>query len=329
MATIKDSFHQQYDEDKFENSVLKQVEKKRRFNYRPILTVVCTVLVVCFGIRLLGITTFTNYARSSDSSYESTTSSLAMMDYSGSTNNYDYNNEIVEDSVETLNTQKIIYTVSMNLESTDIDQTISDLKQRVSDYGGYITYSNMYTYGDNNEYKSASYTIRIPTASYKEFINESGESANVTSLSEYAEDITDTYIDTSARLENLKLEEETLQGLLEQAETLSDVIAIQQSLTSVRSDIESYESRIKNYDTQVEYTSIDIYITDVARYSSNLSAFDKFINLVQESFDNFVNVLSSIFSFIIYAIPFVLVLGVVYGIYRVIKKKKEKKYHQQ
>lgn len=218
---------------------------------------------------------------------------------------------------------KIIYTADIDYETKDFDEAVNILNEKIDKYKGYIVTRNEYKYGEDSQYINGYYTIRIPINNYSEFLNEGEDIGNITSISENANDVTDEYIDTTARLENLKLQEESLQNLLSKASDIKDIIEIQNSLSDVRGDIESYESRIKYYDTLTEYASININISQVSVYTSNKTTLEKFNDMLKDSIDSFKEVLGSLVRMIIYALPYLIVLGILVLI--IIKYKKHKK----
>ena len=64
----------------------------------------------------------------------------------------------------------------------------------------------------------------------------------------------------------LLAEQESLLSMMEQAESIEDIIAINEQLTDVRYQIESMESQLRTYDNQVDYSTVNLYIDEVERY---------------------------------------------------------------
>lgn len=53
--------------------------------------------------------------------------------------------------------------------------------------------------------------------------------------------------------------------MLESAETLEEIIAIQSRLTEVRYELESYESQLRTYDNQIHYSTVNLNVNEVDR----------------------------------------------------------------
>ena len=87
----------------------------------------------------------------------------------------------------------------------------------------------------------------------------------LTRQSERVEDVTLQYVDTESHIAALKTEQESLMKMLEQADSVETILAIQTQLTQVRYELESYESQKKTYDNAVAYSTIQVYVQEVER----------------------------------------------------------------
>ncbi len=77
------------------------------------------------------------------------------------------------------------------------------------------------------------------------------------------EDVTAVVIDIEARLENLRAAETEYRELLDRAETVEDILAIQNQLFAVRGEIESYEAQLAYYTDQVDLATLTVSIIPV------------------------------------------------------------------
>lgn len=89
----------------------------------------------------------------------------------------------------------------------------------------------------------------------------------MTSRSENVQDVTLTYVDLQSHRDALQTEQERLLQLLEQAESIEDIITIEQRLSDVRYQLESMESQLRSYDNQVDYSTVYLYIDEVEVYT--------------------------------------------------------------
>jgi len=134
--------------------------------------------------------------------------------------------------------------------------------------GGYIENSRIYngsSYYD--ERRNADLTLRIPSENLDGFLSAVSETCNVISQNESVEDVTLQYVDLKSHKEALLTEQERLLELLEQAETVEDIITIESRLSEVRYQLESMESQLRTLDNQVSYSTVYLYIQEVKRYT--------------------------------------------------------------
>ena len=99
--------------------------------------------------------------------------------------------------------KKIIRNVSLTIKTSAYDDSMASLTALLSQYGGYLESSSEYT--NNRDLRTASLTLRIPADSLDAFLSNTGELGRITSRNMSSTDVTASYQDTAARLENQKL----------------------------------------------------------------------------------------------------------------------------
>ena len=173
------------------------------------------------------------------------------------------------EQVEGVNTdQKLIKTVNMSAETTEFDTLVADVREKTKSVGGYVENSDIGgNYGmDMTRY--AYLVLRIPADQLDNFVNGLKDTTNVRSFSENTEDVTLQYIDMDTHIRALREELDALFTMMEQADSMTDILSIQSQITDVRYEIESYESQLRVYDNQVNYSTIYLDLYEVTRESS-------------------------------------------------------------
>ena len=178
--------------------------------------------------------------------------------YDSAGNAQDTSTTVPEETAATAD-RKLIKTVNMDVETREYDKLLSAVENKVTELGGYIESLDAYngsTYYSYRSTRNANLTIRIPKDRLEEFQNTVSELGNVTSRSENVQDVTLTYVDLQSHRDALQTEQERLLQLLEQAESIEDIITIEQRLSDVRYQLESMESQLRSYDNQVDYSTV-------------------------------------------------------------------------
>ena len=161
-----------------------------------------------------------------------------------------------EEMVNDAEGSKIQKNGSVSILVEKIDTAIEGLKVANTKYSGQIT--NIYDYGQGND-RVVQITVKVPVKdfeAYYEALRElDGEVtyANVSTL-----DVTEEYIDITSRLANLRSTEAQLVKIIEKANSVTDILAVQRELNTVRGDIESYEQRKRYFDSQTDYSYMSI-----------------------------------------------------------------------
>ena len=189
--------------------------------------------------------------------------------YDSAENAQDTSTTVPEETAATAD-RKLIKTVNMDVETREYDKLLSAVENKVTELGGYIESLDAYngsTYYSYRSTRNANLTIRIPKDRLEEFQNTVSELGNVTSRSENVQDVTLTYVDLQSHRDALRTEQERLLQLLEQAESVEDIITIEQRLSDVRYQLESMESQLRSYDNRVDYSTVYLYIDEVEVYT--------------------------------------------------------------
>lgn len=227
--------------------------------------------------------------------------------------------------------QKLIKNVTICAETKEYDKLMASLDAKINQLNGYIESSEEDQYGGKDR-RCCTVTVRIPCDSLDSFLAVISESTNVLSKNVSTEDVTLTYVDMESHIKALRTEEETLLGLLEKAEKLSDVITLQDELTDVRYQIESYESQLRTYDNLVQYSTVSLTVEEVER-ETTVSEKKSFLSEIRSGLsDNLYTVgqaLRSLAIWLIVSLPYFVVIGaavaVVFFVIRKIKKRHRKK----
>lgn len=154
----------------------------------------------------------------------------------------------------------------MSVETKEFDSVMGTLEQRVTELGGYIESMETYNgsaYSGYRTNRSASMTARIPAGQLNGFLSEVSEISNVTRRSENVQDVTLEYVDMASHKKTLQAEHDRLLELMEQAESIEDIITIEQRLSNVQYQIESMEAQLRTYDNKVDYSTVYLDVNEV------------------------------------------------------------------
>ena len=212
--------------------------------------------------------------------------------------------------------RKLIKTVELQVETKEFDAMLASVEEQVEMLGGYIESMNTYNGSrySNREYnRTSSLTVRIPRQQLTGFVNAVSEAGNVINRSENVEDVTLSYVDMESRRNSLKTEQERLQELLEVAESLEDILVIEDRLSTVRYQLESMEAQLRTYDNKVDFSTVYMSIQEVKELTpvEEETTWERIANGFTDSLMNVKDGLVDFFVWFVVSLPYLAVWAVV------------------
>ena len=230
--------------------------------------------------------------------------------------------------------QKLIRNVYMDAETLDMNTLMDWLDNRVATLGGYYEQKSVRRTGsrdDGSYYQYAELIVRVPAVNLDQFVSQVGENANVTSTSESTENVTLQYVSTESRVKALETEQTRLLELLENAETMEDLLTIEARLTDVRWELENYASQLRVLDNQVNYSTIYLNIWEVDEPTVIVERTvwqkigDGFTENAGDMWGGLVNFFIWMITAIPYLVPLALIAGAVLLVIKLCRKLKFKR----
>ena len=223
--------------------------------------------------------------------------------------------------------RKLIRNVNMDLETREFDTLTKSITDAVTAFGGYIQQSdvsgNSLNWSGDRSSRYSTITARIPSDKLDAFLTEVSSQGNVTYKNESVQDVTLQYTDITSRKKTLQMEQERLWALLEKAESVDAVIALESRLSEVRYQLESLESQLRTLDNQIVYSTVYLSIQEVQVLTSTDP--DTILVRIQKGLSRSLNQLQvSSVDFVVWfisSLPILLVLAVLILIVIVVFRK--------
>ncbi len=252
----------------------KSGEKKRRTAGKRILTgifgcVLTTILFTGCGSADSGATKMTTDSMDIMNSnldynagagvYEEAAAPEYEMDYGADGSTKSSNGGILDD-------RKLIQNVRLEVETKEFEQLMTSLETQVEDMGGYVESMETYNGSSYSDYSGSRYaqiTFRVPRGQLNAFLQTVSDISNVVRRYENVEDVTLSYVDMESRKNTLRTEQSRLLEFLDRAETVEEIITLEERLSEVRYQLESMESQLRTIDNLVDYSTVEINVSEV------------------------------------------------------------------
>ena len=161
---------------------------------------------------------------------------------------------------------KLIRRAWLQIQTETFDQAVEALEKLVQECGGYFQSASVEggSLRNQNAARWGSYTIRLPQEQFDAFLGRTGELGYVTSQSESSENVSQQYYDTEARLKTQRTKQERLLSLLEKADSMETIVALEDALSQVEYEIETLTTSLNQYDSLISYSTIELTLDEVA-----------------------------------------------------------------
>ncbi len=216
--------------------------------------------------------------------------------------------------------QKIIRSANLRFETSDLDKTAENIKNAVSSYNAQIQTDSE---NKNNYSLSRNMVIRIPADKFDVFVNDISKGVTYFERKEIsATDVTEEFVDVSARLKAKKALEQRYLELLKKASKVSEMLEIEKELSTIREDIEVQEGRLRYMQDRVSLSTvyIEFYKTIENHPDATVSYGSKVVNALKSGF----NGISTFFIGLLQVWPFILIFVIALIIIRKRIKKKRR-----
>lgn len=224
--------------------------------------------------------------------------------------------------------RKWIVTMDMSAETEDLDALMASLNEKIAALNGYVEDQNSYNGSmfASRRYRRASLTVRIPAQHVEEFTAQVSGIANVVSTNLSRQDITLNYVATESRVAALETEETRLLELMEQAETMADLLEIESRLTDVRYELEKRASQLRLYDNQVDYATIYLSVEEVQEYTpvEEPTLWERISGGFMDSLEGLGTGLLDILVWVLASSPYLLAVGIAAAVIIAVVKKHRK-----
>jgi hypothetical protein len=155
--------------------------------------------------------------------------------------------------------RKVIRTGRIELLVTTYDDARAKIDALVSAAGGYVDATNVNRRQD--QISDATIVVRLPKDSFGSIIPKLREIGEVLSESTNANDITDEYVDISARLASARtLEKRLLELASDKTGNIEQVLSVERELARVRGEIEGYEGHLRQWNDQIAMSTLTLSV---------------------------------------------------------------------
>ena len=221
--------------------------------------------------------------------------------------------------------RKIVYTGNVSLQTLEYEESAKSIHDKINQYGGFIESENSsnddpYWYYRERTGSSArrtrrnlSITARIPADKFDTFMEDLKKDGQVINTSVNAENISVSYANHDASRKALEIEQERLLKMMDKAETIEEMIAVEERLTQVERELGNEKTVLSDMDRDVNFSTVYINLEEVFEYSETVvepTYGERLKRAFGNAIEGFVEFWEDILLFIVGTFPFLIMLAI-------------------
>lgn len=158
--------------------------------------------------------------------------------------------------------RQVVTTATASLAVEDPADAAQEVSELVESAGGRVDERTEYagTGEDGNGGGSADLVVRVPAEALTDVLADLEDLGDVERVSVSRSDVTATAVDLDARISALQTSVTRLQALMDQAATVEDLLAAEQTLSERQAELESLQSQRALLADQVELSTLTVHL---------------------------------------------------------------------
>ncbi|MFD3410254.1 DUF4349 domain-containing protein [Streptomyces cyaneofuscatus] len=215
----------------------------------------------------------------------------------------------------------VIRTAELLVEVKSAPRAAAAARSAVEASGGLVASENTERIDDRHE--SSRLVLRVPQDSYQEVLRKLTGSGKLLSRSSNAKDVTDQVVDVESRIATQRASAKRVRELMDQAERITDVVALEGELSSRQADLESLlaqQSSLKDR-TSLATVTLELIEPDAPRKAGKDDD-PGFLDALGGGWDAFVTMFRWIAVAIGASAPFLVTAALLLVLWRVLRARR-------
>ncbi|MFI2465825.1 DUF4349 domain-containing protein [Streptomyces globisporus] len=216
----------------------------------------------------------------------------------------------------------VIRTATLSVEVKSVPKAAAAARGVAEGAAGLVASENTERLDDT--YETSHLVLRVPQERFQEVLRELAGSGKLLSRTSNAKDVTDQVVDVESRIATQRASVARVRELMDQAEKISDVVALEGELSSRQSDLESLLAQQASLKDRTSLATITLDLTppDAPGDDGSKDEDPGFLDALGGGWDAFVTMLRWIAVAFGAAFPFLLTAALAVVVWRMLRKRK-------
>jgi hypothetical protein len=207
--------------------------------------------------------------------------------------------------------------LAISVGSGSFDSKLASVRSLVESEQGYIAGTDAQSNPVDSQIRTGVINFMVPAANFDATIDLLSKVGKVQSEHIAGTDVSAQYVDLNARLANAEAQRNAMLALLARAQSINDIINVQNQIGQITGQIEQLKGQIKYLDQNTAFSSIAVTLTEAgAPVQQAQSDSWGFATALSAGAHNFVMTINYVVTGLGAVGPFVVLLGLGYLLWR-------------
>jgi hypothetical protein len=201
----------------------------------------------------------------------------------------------------------IIRTGQASIEVDSLEPSMAELRRIVQRVGGFVADASVQS--GRNQVRSATLELKVPASRFDQLTEGLEPLGRLQFVNVGAEDVSEEFVDLTARVANgHRLEDRLIELLRTRTGKLQDVLSVERELARVREEIERMEGRLRFLKTSAQLSTLSVNLYEPAPIVASHPGRSVIGEAFKTAWRNFVGVMAGLIASLGFVVP-VVVLG--------------------
>ena len=208
--------------------------------------------------------------------------------------------------------------LSISVKAGSFDSSLASVRMLVEAEQGYVSGTDAQVNPvTNDQIRTGVITFMVPATKFDETIDALSKMGKVQNEHISGNDVSAQYVDLQARLANEEAQRNAMIALLAKAQTVNEIIAVQNQLGQITGQIEQLKGQIQYIEHNVAFSTISVQMTEAgAPLASAPSDNWGFVSALSDAAHNFVTTVNYLVTGLGAVAPVVILIGLGYLLWR-------------
>ncbi|MFD9871858.1 DUF4349 domain-containing protein [Streptomyces niveus] len=211
----------------------------------------------------------------------------------------------------------VIRTATLSVEVKSVTKALAEARTVALDAGGVV--EDETTERVDDTHVASNVVLRVPEAEYDAVLTELAGTGKLLARSANAKDVTEQVVDVNSRIATQRASVNRVRKLMDQAEDITDVVALESQLNTRQAELESLLAKQASLADRTTMATITLDLSERPKEDKDSGDEDPgFLDALGGGWDALVTVLRWIVVVVAAILPFVAALAVLLGLWLLI-----------